>query len=239
MFSFFTFGRPRLAWLQVLIAALLLPPALHAHPVVKGNFNVTIESECVRFTAIVSIEEVLLASTLGTENVPASMDEAIQRHGEYILKHVALSLDENAVAGMLRSSAIIKDGVERVHFQFVFQHQNAKAPQPPPKQIRIQQRMLDDVKAPAGDPWEAAYVLNIGMENGARIEGLLARDKPVTYSCVWSPASQKTAASAATPAWWPILFVVATFLFLVIVARVIEQRRKPSIGERESDRRTG
>ena len=88
-----------LAGLFLLVSHL----AASAHPNLQDAMWVQFEPQLVRVAVNVSLKEIAVAQsvTLGESSIadPAAWHRAAERHGEYVLNHLTLSIGKNALAG--------------------------------------------------------------------------------------------------------------------------------------------
>ena len=81
----------------ILSALFSVRPAM-PHPVSQGAMDIVVRSDHIDLLATVSLEEVLVASTLIGEKNRAGQ-EALRNHGDYLLAHLHVSADGQPVAG--------------------------------------------------------------------------------------------------------------------------------------------
>src|SRR5205814_5907697 len=84
-----------------LLPALFAAFAASAHPVAQGSMELGIYPNKIRVQVRVSMEEVFVQNALSTGaregNVAA--DELCRRHGDYLLQHLHVLVDDKPVAG--------------------------------------------------------------------------------------------------------------------------------------------
>jgi hydrogenase/urease accessory protein HupE len=177
-----------------LVGALLagLCGTVCAHPVAQGSLQVVVLPEKVSVVVLSSMEEVLTSNTLASASAPASLDEAIARHGQYLASHLFISVDGTPLKGRLISSGkpersttpgVLHDsGMEHVRYELEFTADALARP----KSVELRQNVLNEFEFAPGNAWEATYVTRISTDGAAPREGLLLdRNHPVTYDCMW------------------------------------------------------
>ncbi len=185
-------------WLRsrvVVAAALLLPAAsTHAHPAAQGRMELAIAEQRVELVARVSAEEVFTGVTLG-QGAPevATLDEVWRAYGTYLLRHVRLTADGEALSGVLVSGVppaktgadAAADGPgERAVYRFEFALPSGA------KRLRIEQDALSEILYAPGNPWTASYVLRVALPGATPRDGLLLESKqPQEFDLTASPAA--------------------------------------------------
>lgn len=154
-----------------------------AHPVAQGSMDVVVARSGIRITARVSMEEVIVSNTQGSGTPPASTQEAIERHGFYLLNHIVLSADDKPLTGrMINAAEDESPAHDKALYEFVFDLPANSTP----ARIKLSQNVLSEFEFAPGNPWEAFYQVRLGMENKGSIEGLLGNKLPVAFGCSWT-----------------------------------------------------
>ena len=193
-------GRIRAAVFAVLLltAWLASTPVGRAHPISQGALEVLIFPQKIELKARVSAEETLLATALvqPADDKNSFALGAWEDHGRYLLKHLYVFADGQKLAGRLMDviqpdeTATPSSGRVEYVFEYDFVSGPGTAPnavRPPPAQVRLEQDVLRDIESVPGQPWEATFVVRIGQQNRAPLEGLLLTTKqPLLFTCDWT-----------------------------------------------------
>lgn len=135
----------------------------------------------------VSEEEVVVESAYGDSS--RSRLEALRQHGSYLLKHLTLTMNGKRLTGR-QSSAPKELGEKSIYvLEYFFPERSESA------QLKLEQDVLREFEYAPGNPWEATYVVRIGLEGRPeRQELLLSYRQPLEYSIRWNsdPAAAPT-----------------------------------------------
>lgn len=220
-------------WIAPSVVCGLILIAAHssplAHPVAQGSMDVVVARGVIRLSARVSMEEVIVSNTQGTATPPSSTQEAIERHGFYLLNHIVLSADDAPLVGRMVSAAE-EDSSARDKALYEFEY--ALPPNATPARIKLQQNVLSEFDFAPGNPWEAFYQVRLGMENSGTIEGLLGNKNPVTFGCTWKAAKSEQSSDTQTTrvpvrvVEIPAIAIVGGAIALILLGVVFALRRK-------------
>jgi hypothetical protein len=136
-----------------------------AHPVSQGAMDIIVYADHIDLRAAVSLEEVLVASALGGKMSRAGQ-EALRDHGDYLLAHLHISADGQPVAGHVLEVPLQSTGQLTYRLEYRLEGE-AK------KHIEFRQDVLRELMFAPGNPWEASYIVRIGLDGQAPREGLL------------------------------------------------------------------
>ncbi|HZE88004.1 MAG TPA: HupE/UreJ family protein [Verrucomicrobiae bacterium] len=164
----------RLPHALVLVAALATGLA-SAHPISQGSLAIRIEASSVVVEARVPVEEVFVASALGTAPAhPAASPWA--EHGEYFLRHLQITADGRALSGAVRR--VVEPGTGDSGFA----RYNLEYPlAAPPSRVSLTQDVLREIEYAPGNPWEATYVARVESAGVTAQDGLLLTSaRPLT-----------------------------------------------------------
>jgi hypothetical protein len=148
----------------ILSACFSTRPAI-AHPVSQGAMDIIVHPDHIDLRATVSLEEVLVASTLGGKKNKAGQ-EALSEHGDYLLNHLHINADEQPVVGQVLEVSLQSTG------QLIYRLEYRLAGLAT-KRIEFQQDVLREFMFAPGNPWEASYIVRIGLDGQAPSESLL------------------------------------------------------------------
>jgi hypothetical protein len=164
----------RIPWRTWCYLFLLSVGAARAHPVAQGQMDIDVQSAAVRIHARVSNEQVFVANSLGTqgEGPAQSLEQAWQRHGQYLLRHLRVAADGRLLAGSATAGIAVGEFVE-YDLQFPFAGT--------PRTLRIEQDMLNEIEFAPGNAWEASYVVRYRSFARPTQEGfLLTHQQPLS-----------------------------------------------------------
>lgn len=171
-------------FLQLVIAiALILGHSALAHPVAQGALDIQIDPQKIHVRARVTGEEVFVANTFAAqdESAAGSLPEVWQRHGRYLLAHLKIFADGQALTGTISSVAASQNDFVVYELEF--------ATPPLPAHLRVEENVLNEIEYGPGNPWEASYVVTIRQQARLMNEGLLlSRTQPLVFDCDWNHA---------------------------------------------------
>jgi hypothetical protein len=136
-----------------------------AHPVSQGAMDIIVHADHIDLRATVSLEEVLVATALGGKKNTAGQ-EALRNHGDYLLAHLHISADGRPVAGRLLEAP--RQSTGQLAYRLEYRLAGAAT-----KRMEFRQDMLREFIFAPGNPWEASYIVRIGLNGQAPLEGLL------------------------------------------------------------------
>jgi hydrogenase/urease accessory protein HupE len=173
----FTASRLTAAWIFAFVLCLA-PSVTRAHPVAQGAMIVTIAPQQITVHVTVSLEEVLVADAYGPESSRGkSPEEAVQRHGAYLLKHFRISADGRPLEGeqVPSVSPNLAGRKDRFVYEFIYRL-NAPAPE-----FRFEEDVLNEFEFAPGNRWETSYIVEMAEEGRGTREGLLLTSRqPLT-----------------------------------------------------------
>jgi len=137
-----------------------------AHPVSQGAMTITVHPDHIDLRATVSLEEVLVAAAWDRKNNIKPILEAIRKHGDYLLSHLYMSADGQTVLGRTVEAPLQSTG--QLTYRLEYQLTNAST-----KRLEFRQDVLRELNFAPGNPWEASYIVRIGLYGQAAKEGLL------------------------------------------------------------------
>lgn len=185
-------------------ALLCCTPWIHAHPVAQGALEVRIAPGEIAIRARVSAEEVFVASTFSSApRGDPSLSEVWKAHGEYLLKHFQLFADGQPLAGLFIAHAAPPAGSPSTApavYDFAFSLPPDAAL---PREIRLEENVLQEFSYAPGNPWTASYVVRIDQPGrAAPIDGLLLdRHQPLEFRCATAPAAQPAGSALEIGQW--------------------------------------
>jgi hydrogenase/urease accessory protein HupE len=153
-----------------LAVSLLLFACLSAaaHPVAQGKLAIKLLPDAVLIHARVSGEQVFVANTFGAAPA-ATLEAAWTEHGRYLLDHLRLYADDTLLAGKISAGKPATGDFVEYELQFPLRAV--------PRQLRLEQNILNEIEYAPGNPWEAAYAVTLQIADGAVQEGFLSTHK--------------------------------------------------------------
>ena len=190
-----------------------------AHPVAQGALDVVVFADHVSVRATVAEEEVLVAASYGDNPLP--LTEAVRRHGEYLLAHLRVTADGHLLEGRV---AGLPDNVRgRPSYELDYRLTDSA-----PGHIVLTQDVLREFDFAPGNPWEATYLVRIGLYGQTAAEGrLLTFRQPIDFECEWTPLTGTTGAAvpnrglAASFVGLGIMHILTGYDHLLFVAALL------------------
>lgn len=170
---------------------LVVIPA-KAHPVAQGAMKILIEPDSITIQARVSTEEAYVAEALGHPNEPGTLDDVWQRHGEYLINHLHLTVDGSPLAAEVRNITppARNTSEDQVIYDLSFE---LPAGRERPQTIVLRQDVLNEFIFAPGNRWEASYIVEIAQQDRPARDGLLFTSREaLTFNCDWNSPSQDT-----------------------------------------------
>jgi hypothetical protein len=149
----------------LILSALFSARPAMSHPVSQGAMNIVVHSDRIDLRATVSLEEVLVTSTLIGEKSKAGQG-ALRNHGDYLLAHLHISADGQPIAGKVLEVPRQTTG----QLTYLIEYRLAGIAT---KRIEFRQNVLREFIFAPGNPWEASYIVRIGLDGQTPGEGLL------------------------------------------------------------------
>jgi hydrogenase/urease accessory protein HupE len=145
--------------------ACFCPSPTEAHPISQGSMEITVLPGRIDLRAIVSHEEILVAAALGGREDSIG-PEALRQHADYLLAHLHISADGQALAGRILEVPTRFTG--QLPYGFEYRLKGAM-----PKRIEFRQNILREFEFAPGNAWEASYIVRIIVHEQTSAEGLL------------------------------------------------------------------
>ncbi|NOT12919.1 MAG: HupE/UreJ family protein [Methylococcaceae bacterium] len=149
----------------VLLTVVLGCELTQAHPVSQGAMTITVQADHIDVLATVSLEELLVASAWSKRNSKPG-PEALGEHGDYLLKHLHVTADGRSVNGRVVETPSQTKGPLRYRLDYPLVAATLK-------QLTFRQDVLREFPFAPGNPWEASYIVRIGVAEQPASEGLL------------------------------------------------------------------
>ncbi|MEY2494963.1 MAG: hypothetical protein QOJ45_1455 [Verrucomicrobiota bacterium] len=181
-------------WLPWLLGALILGASkMDAHPVAQGAIDLVVKADYIELRARVSNEEAFVAEAFGgNSETNATLEQVWQRHGQYLLIHFHLSVDNLSIPGRLGEITPPDNTKPEGRIGYIFQF-DLPRDRPPPSQIRLTQDVLNEFIFAPGNRWEASYIVRISESDRVMQEGLLLTSRqPLSFILEAPGARDKT-----------------------------------------------
>lgn len=190
-----------LACLFLLVSQL----AASAHPNLQDAMWVQFEPQLVRVAVNVSLKEIAVAQSVapGESSIadPAAWHRAAERHGEYVLNHLTLSVGKSALAGRvikLTPPPLITDP-EQTFYQYELEYPLSGQP---PVEVSFFHDMLKEWPYAIGTAWDVSYVVRAKRADASEVTSWLLRYRqPAMIPTGWESSGQPAAESAQTNGW--------------------------------------
>ena len=162
-----------------------------AHPLLQGALTVSVSSDQVSIKARVSQEEVAVTNSATTPDAPPGPWAATglaqyEQHAAYLSAHIHVIADgKEFPAGITKVTP--PDDPTRGDAQAVYELLYPLPPNSHPQKIELREDLMSEVHFAPGAAWQTSYVVRMGMQGRATIDGLLlTNDKPITFRCNWT-----------------------------------------------------
>ena len=178
------------------IALLASALAAQAHPNLQNAMWVQFEPSMVHVALNVSLDELGVAHVLKLgDDKKQNLDElskAAQAHGDYLLKHLTLTVEKKALAGnvvAVGAPQSVEDwGKGFVQFELKYPFSG-----PPPSEVVFSQDMLREWPYAAGTAWNISYAVRAKRSDSKEIRSfLLPLQKETTIPTEWKNAASAT-----------------------------------------------
>jgi hypothetical protein len=146
-----------------------------AHPVAQGAMQMMIFPDRLHLRVSVSNEEVLVAASSGETGKTWQYPEALLKHGDYLLAHFYIKVDDNLLIG--RGVGVPQRVNNRLVYEFEYPLTSVS-----PLSLVMRQDVLRELEFAPGKRWEASYIVSIGEHGVVADEGhLLTFAQPISY----------------------------------------------------------
>lgn len=219
----------------LLICTVLLSCAFEAkaHPNLQNAMWVQFEPSLVRAAVNVSLKEISVAQGLALNESSvsdiAALDRAAERHRDYVLTHLTLSVGTQILAGKITKvtpPTVVSDP-EQTFFQYELEYAVSG---PPPEEVRFSQAMLKEWPYAAGIAWDVSYVVRAKRSDSSAVTSWLLRNQePSTILTGWTKAGQPAAESTRTEVgrtfreylWHGIMHILTGYDHLLFVSALV------------------
>lgn len=158
---------------------LLSVTSANSHPVAQGSMEIAIEPDHIKIIATVSTEEAFVAESLSNHPKATGLDDVWRRHGDYLLSHLEVISDGEALPGKVVSFAALAAS-EHVRYELRFEMSRPGRARTP--SLTLRQHVLNEFSFAPGNPWEATYVAKIPQAVPPREGDFFTSKEPLTFS---------------------------------------------------------
>ncbi len=169
----------------ITFALLSVVAAVRAHPVVENAMDVVVAQDRISLRARIALTEIDVASPIDDLS---KINAAVDQHGRYLLGHLHVSADGEALDGTLLKSSPPAARVTDQNFeqQFATYEIEYTLPASRPQKIRIEEDLLKEFSR-LGQPWTVLFVAQVREDGETKpVEMLLSRDAPLEFNCRWN-----------------------------------------------------
>lgn len=127
--------------------------------------SISVHADRIVVLASVSLEEILVATTWSGKGSKIG-PEALRVHGDYLLAHLHINADGQSIVGQMLEAPLQPNSplIYRLEYNL------AGAAM---KRLEFRQDVLREFTFAPGNPWEASYIVRVGLDGQAPSEGLL------------------------------------------------------------------
>ena len=176
-----------------------------AHPNLQDAMWVQFEPQLVRVAVNVSLKEIFVAQSvaLGESSIAdhEALNRAAERHRDYVLSHLTLSIGKNALAGRvikLTPPPLVTDP-EQTFYQYELEYPLSGRP---PVEVSFFHDMLKEWPYAVGTAWDVSYVVRAKRAEASKVTSWLLRyQQPAMIPTGWESSGQPAAESAQTNGW--------------------------------------
>jgi hypothetical protein len=181
--------------------------------------EIVIAPDEVKVTAVVSSEEVLVASAFGAEKDDSPADK-VRHHAEYLLAHVRIWVDGRLLQGRVVATRGELGG--RPEYELEYGPIAGT-----PRRVNVEEDVLREIEFAPGNQWEATYLTRVHLagQSGTR-RFLLTCKSPLDIDCITSMnkaggSYQETVAFAAAFVRHGIAHILTGYDHLLFVAALL------------------
>jgi hypothetical protein len=179
-------------------------PPVEAHPLLQNRFWVVLAPDTIHLRLGVTLRELAVVNRLQPDSwgrfEPARVQEALARHGEYLLRHVNVTADGRRLEGVaVRMKPLGARGLAAPDSATytVFAYWDLDYPTRLPDGagvVAFEHDVLSEFEYAPGQRWDISYVVRIKYVDRGEIDsGLLRSGRPFLYPTRWDgpPARER------------------------------------------------
>ncbi len=193
-------------FLTVCLAFLgLLAGVACAHPNLQNAMWVQFEPDKVHLAVNVSAKEISVAQSArlsgGGGEDAAALQRAAERHGDYVLGHLRVSVDGRALRGTVRKLVppAVTGDAEGTIFQYEIEYPLGG---PPPAEVTFFHDMLKEWPYAADTAWDVSYVVRAKRQGSNDLTSWLIRaQQPAVIATGWGVLAPPAAQVASDNGW--------------------------------------
>lgn len=192
--------------LLTLFALLASTVFSEAHPLLQNVMWVQFEPTRVHVAVNVSVREIAVAQSLTGKDDnfdSTALATAAEKHGDYVLRHLAISANGQPLTGKLLHIAdpTILSEPEKTYYQYELEFPFTG---PPPARVTIEEDMLREWPYALGTPWDVNYIVRLKHSGSDEITAdLLLRQRPKDFATGWetTPGQASPPPPPASAGW--------------------------------------
>ncbi len=200
-------------------------PSANAHPFLQDSWWVLVETNRLVMRVSATLREVVIAQNLGAEATNGTprlerFQQALERHGAYLLKSLQLKAEGQPLAGEVLDWQLVTDGapaasanstnttnpstdpavyLDQTHAAFDLEFKFPGGRQP--HEITFGQATLKEFNYAPGMAWDVTYALSVkDADRKDMAAGIVRTDLPFTLKLAATDPSQKAATGTTSPA---------------------------------------
>lgn len=191
-------------FLLALLAALLLVAPAQAHPTLQNAMWMQFAPDRVQVAVNVSLREIAVAQQGAIGDTPFDVDglrTVAEKHGEYVLQHLALAADGQTLAGKITKMTPPPEFTtpERTFYQFELEYPLKGAP---PAVVTASHGMLREFPYAIGTAWDISYVVRLKRSDSDTVTtGLLRAQQPAEFVTGWGATTPSEAVNVKIDGW--------------------------------------
>jgi hypothetical protein len=181
--------------------------------------EIVIAPDGVKVTAVVSSEEVLVASAFGAEKDGSPADK-VRHHADYLLAHVRIRVDDRLLQGRVVATRGELSG--RPEYELEYGPVSGS-----PRRVNVEQDVLRQIEFAPGNQWEATYLTRVHLAGQAGTQRVLLTYKSaldvdcITFMHKAGGPYQETVAFAAAFVRHGIAHILTGYDHLLFVAALL------------------
>jgi HupE / UreJ protein len=172
-----------------------------AHPVAQGAMDIVVLADHIEVKARVSNEEAFVAEAFGGKSQDnATLEGVRQRHGQYLLTHLRLRVDEIAVSGRVVEVIPPRETKPEALIGYTLWFDLPPGHRTPAR-LHLEEDVLNEFIFAPGNRWEASYIVRIASGNEVMREGLLLTSRQPLSFDLPAPGEGSSKAEARLQKW--------------------------------------
>ncbi len=215
------------AYLLTCLTFIALAAGAWAHPNLQNTMWIQFEPQAVHMAVNVSLKEIFVAQGIAlTEKTdPDAQSRALEKHGTYLLSHLALTAGDSALPGKIIQITPPPTFTDQ-ELCFVQYEIEYALSGPPPAEIKFQHRMLEEWPYAIGAAWDLSYVVRTKRPDSNAVSSWLLRyQQPTTIATGWQSAAPLSSADGWRAffeyLWHGVMHILTGYDHLLFVTALI------------------